>query len=90
MRRLNYWVVGSVLLAFLTGGYIGWIVTRVGCADGTCAGSAAVIGLTSGFVAAFGVGIVVVLASRSLDEWRTAERAGGLEPEPGSESDESE
>lgn len=83
VRQLNYWVVGSVVLAFVTGGYIGWIVTRVGCADGTCAGAAVVIGLTAGFVAAAGVGVVVVLASRSMDEWRTADQTDRSTPEEG-------
>ena len=75
MRRLNYWVLGSVLAAFASGGFIGWMVTRHGCeGGGTCAQSAVFFGLISGFVAAFGVGVVVVLADRSLREWREQDR----------------
>ncbi len=88
MRRLNYWVVGSVTAAFLAGAFIGWIVTRLGCGEGTCAASAIVIGLTAGFVSAVGVGVVVVLADRSLREWRDAELAGAPPPEPGCETGE--
>ncbi len=87
MRRLNYWVVGSVLVAFGSGGFIGWIVTTTGCAD-DCTTSAILIGLIAGLVAAVGVGVVVVLADRSLNEWRTAQVQGGPMPEPGCESEE--
>ena len=90
MRRLNVWVLASVIIAFLTGGFIGWIVTRVGCIEGTCAGSAILIGLIAGFVASVGVGVVVVLATRSMDEWRRAERIGGPMPEPGCEAEEAD
>ena len=91
MRQLNIWVLGSVGLAFVAGGFIGWIVTRVGCPEGSsCVGSSILIGLTAGFVAAVGVGIVVVLATRSMEEWRSAQAAGGPMPEPGCETDEQE
>ena len=51
------------------------------------AGAAVVIGLTAGFVAAAGVGVVVVLASRSMDEWRTADQTDPSTPEEGSSNE---
>ena len=87
-RRLNPWVTGSVGGAFVAGAFIGWIVTRLGCAEGTCTQSALVIAAIAGFVAAFGVGIVVVLADRSLREWREAGAYQG--PDVDSEPDEAD
>ena len=85
-RRLNPWVTGSVGGAFVAGAFIGWVVTRLGCDEGTCTQSALVIAAIAGFVAAFGVGIVVVLADRSLRESRAA---GTYQvPDVGSEPDE--
>lgn len=88
MRRLNPWVVGSIGIGFAAGAFIGWIVTRVGCAEGSCIASAIFIGFISGLVAAAGVGVVVVLADRSIREWRAAEHAGGPMPEVGCETGE--
>ena len=76
MTRLRYTFVAPVLLAGIVGGFIGWTVTRVGCSPPDCSvvGSLA-IGALSGLVAAAGVGVVVVLADRSLREWREWQRA---------------
>lgn len=90
MKRMNIWVIGSVIGAFIAGSFIGWMVTRLGCAEGSCATSAILIGLVSGFVAAVGVGIVVVLADLSLREWRAAQQSGGPMPEPGRETDDAD
>ena len=90
MRRLNPWVVGSVSGSFVAGAFIGWIVTRLGCEQGTCAQSAIVIGAVAGFVAAIGVGIVVVLADRSMREWRDGEHSANQHGEPDSEIGEAE
>lgn len=70
MRRLNRWVLLSVLGAFVAGGFVGWIVTDIGCATDDCSTSAIFIGFVSGLVAATGVGVVVVLADLSLREHR--------------------
>ena len=71
MLRPRYSFLIPVLAAGFAGGFIGWTVARVGCAGSTCTlFSNVAIGLVSGLVAAAGVGIVVVLADRSLHEWR--------------------
>lgn len=72
MTRLRYSFVAPVLLAGVVGGFIGWTVTRVGCSDANACSalSSLAAGVVSGLVAAAGVGIVVVLADRSLREWR--------------------
>ena len=80
MARLRLSFVLPVLASGLAGGFIGWIVTRVGCLGSACSPvTNLLIGLVSGLVAAAGVGIVVVLADRSLREWRewTEGGAGG-------------
>lgn len=71
MLRPRYSFLIPVLAAGCVGGFIGWTVARVGCATTTCTLFANLaISLVSGLVAAAGVGIVVVLADRSLHEWR--------------------
>lgn len=70
MTRLRYTFAVPVLLAGVTGGFIGWTVTRLGCDGTSCSQVVNVaVGLLTGLVAAAGVGIVVVLADRSLREW---------------------
>ena len=71
MARLRWSFALPVAAAGAAGGFIGWAVARVGCMDGSC-GAASVLaaGLIAGLAAAGGVGIVVVLADRSLREWR--------------------
>ena len=76
MGRLRFTFVVPVLLAGVVGGFIGWTVTRVGCSDAACSAlSSLAIGVVSGLVAAAGVGVVVVLADRSLREWREWQRS---------------
>lgn len=70
MRLPNPWVVVPSLLATVVGGVVGYQVTRVSCAPDGCAGAAIGIGILSALVALLGVGTVVVLAVRSIDEWR--------------------
>ena len=95
MARLRWTFAIPVLAAGAAGGFIGWAVARVGCLDGSCSPAAVfVIGLVSGLVAAVGVGIVVVLADRSLREWREwpgraeSRNEKGAEPEGGEGGDE--
>lgn len=87
MPRLNVWVLASVLVAFVSGGFVGWVVTRLSCQPGSCLPTEVVISLTSGFVAAFGVGVVIVLADQSMKEWRDGIQATQpTEPETNQDS----
>jgi hypothetical protein len=84
MSRLNPWVVIPVALATVAGGVVGALVTQVSCAPESCVPASIGIGLASAAAAFFGVGVVVVLAVRSMAEWREAERTGRRPPsEPG-------
>ncbi len=75
MARLRYTFVVPVGLAALIGGFIGGTVARVGCLDNSCDSlSILLVAAVSALVAAGGVGIVVVLADRSLREWRSESR----------------
>ncbi len=70
MSRIRYTFALPVLLAGAVGGFIGWTVSRVGCSGAGCSlVTNLIVGLLSGLIAAAGVGIVVVLADRSLREW---------------------
>ena len=84
MTRLRFTFAVPVLLAGITGGFIGWTVTRLGCAGTSCSQVAnVVVGLLTGLVAAAGVGIVVVLADRSLREWNEWRARNGEGPDGG-------
>lgn len=75
MVRLRYTFLAPVGLAGLIGGFIGGTVARVGCLDSSCDSlSILLVAAVSALVAAGGVGIVVVLADRSLREWRSESR----------------
>ena len=72
MTRLpNPWVAIPVLLSGVAGGVVGYLVTDASCAPRSCATAAAITAAITGLVIAAGVGVVVVLALRSLDEHRT-------------------
>ena len=89
MTRTNGpWVALSVIVAFLAGGFIGWMVTAISCEPESCVLTAAGVGLASGIVTAIGVGVVAALAVRSLGEWRTAADEGREAPGPGCETGE--
>lgn len=93
MARLRWSFALPVAAAGAAGGFIGWAVARVGCLDGSCgAYSVLAAGLIAGLAAAGGVGIVVVLADRSLREWREwqAGLKEGREPGGGSSNGGSE
>lgn len=80
------WINALALVGGAIGGTLGWAVTQVACRPGSCAVSAALVALVSGVVAAAGVGLVMILVSRSLDEWRASAAAGVEPPDPGCES----
>ena len=69
-RLPSPWVAVPVLLGTVAGGVIGYLVTEVSCSPASCVAAAAGIGLVSAIASFFGIGVVVVLAARSLAEWR--------------------
>jgi len=70
MRRPSPWIVVPVALATLAGGVLGALITRVSCAPDDCVVASIGIGVLSAAGAFFGVGVVVVLAVRSIAEWQ--------------------
>lgn len=71
MSRIpNPWIVVPVAAAAIAGGAVGYLVTDASCSPGSCGFVAALIGLVTAVGAAVGVGVVVVLALKSLSEWR--------------------
>lgn len=70
MRLPNPWVAVPILLAAVAGGVIGYIVTDASCAPHSCTVAAALFAVLGAAAAAIGVGVVVVLAVRSVAEWR--------------------
>jgi hypothetical protein len=83
MRRLpSPWVTVPVLLGTVAGGVVGYLVTQVSCAPGSCTGAAIAIGFLGAAVAFFGIGTVVVLALRSVAEWRELQDRGGRPQTP--------
>ena len=79
MARLRYTFAVPVGLAGLIGGFIGGTVARVGCLGSSCDSlSVLLVAAVSALVAATGVGIVVVLADRSLREWRSESREASV------------
>lgn len=69
MKLPNPWVAIPVLVAAVTGGVVGYLVTEASCA-GRCTVPAVLVALGVTVGAAVGVGTVVVLAVRSMREWR--------------------
>ena len=63
---------GSILIAGLCGGLIGFAFTDLQCDDG-CTGWAGIGAVIGAFVGAAGVGIVAVLVLRAMDEWNSVQ-----------------
>ncbi len=80
------WVALSVILAFLAGGFIGWMVTAISCQPESCVMTAGGVGLATGIITAIGVGVVAALAVKSLGEWRSAAEQRREAPGPGCET----
>lgn len=70
MRLPNPWVGIPVALAAIGGAAVGYFVTAASCAPSSCVVPAIGVAVGSGLIAAIGVGVVVVLALRSLAEYR--------------------
>jgi hypothetical protein len=90
MRLPNPWVTLPVLLSTVAGGVVGYLITEASCV-GRCTVPAILVGTGVAVAVAVGVGTVVVLAVRSMREWRELqdrevavfeESAAGAEPEP--------
>jgi hypothetical protein len=70
----------SILAAGAAGAFIGYAVTDLQC-TGDCTVSRGIGGLVGAVIAAVGVAIVVQLALRAMNEWRTVQARGGTEAE---------
>jgi hypothetical protein len=70
-RRLpNPWVAIPTLVAAVIGAVLGWTVTTVQCLPESCSATAALFAGLGALATGAGVLVVVVLAYRSLGEWR--------------------
>lgn len=76
-RRPNPWFFIPVLLGVAIGGALGWLITGVSCDD--CVASQSLVAVAGALVTGLGVGVVMVLAIRSMDEYK-AKTAAGEEP----------
>ncbi|MFN3217077.1 MAG: hypothetical protein ACE367_11330 [Acidimicrobiales bacterium] len=61
---------GSIVIAGLCGGLIGYAFTDLQCDDG-CTAAAGISGVIGAIIGAAGVAIVAVLVLRAMDEWET-------------------
>ncbi len=83
MRRYpNPWVFVPALGGMVIAGWLGYFFAEL---SGSGTAVALVVAVVAGIAAALGVGTVAVLAIRSFDEWRSAERDGRPPPEVGCE-----
>lgn len=88
MRRSpNPWVFIPALAGMVIGGWLGYFFAEL---SGSGTALALVVAALAGIAAAFGVGTVAVLAIRSFEEWRAAEREGRPAPGVGCEVPEQE
>ena len=76
MKKPNPWVWLPVGFAALAGATIGWVVTRLGCLPQGCLGWQVTAAALAALGAGIGVLVVVVLAIRSLAEWRRTDDQG--------------
>ena len=72
-RAPNPWIAVPSLLVGALAAFLGWMVTDVSCRSGggdACPGWGLALAAVSFLAATIGVGLVLVLAYRSLAEWR--------------------
>ncbi len=81
--RPNPWFFVPVVVSFVLGGALGWMIAGVSC--GSCPVSQSITGVLMGLAVAAGVGTVAVLGIRSVAEHREATEAGQPPPTPGCE-----
>lgn len=81
----NPWVLIPVLFATALGAALGYLVTSIGCRPDSCTITAVLMAIAGGAVGGVGVGVVAVLALRSLEEWHRS----GTPPDGGVPDDES-
>jgi hypothetical protein len=77
MRAPNPWIAVPALAAAAFGAVVGFQVTRISCAPGTCLGASLAVAVGAAAAALLGVGTVVVLAARSMAEWRRHQESAG-------------
>jgi ribosomal protein S18 acetylase RimI-like enzyme len=70
MRRPSAWVAVPVAVAAVGGATVGFVVTAASCSPRSCVVPAIAVSVAVGLVASVGVGVVVILALRSLAEFR--------------------
>ena len=85
-RKPNPWFFIPVLMGLAIGWVLGWMITGVSCTD--CVGSQVLVASLGALVTGVGVGVVMVLAIRSMDEARAREVAGIPDPGAGCEKGE--
>lgn len=81
-RYPNPWVFLPALVGLVIGAWLGYFIASL---SGSGTALAVVLAVLSGTAAAFGVGVVAVLAIRSFDEWKTAQERGLPPPTVGCE-----
>lgn len=70
MRMPNPWVIVPVGVAAAGGATVGFFVTTASCAPDSCVLSATAVAVGAALVACVGVGVVVILAFKSIAEFR--------------------
>ncbi len=75
-RTPNPWVAIPVVAGALLGAVLGYTVTGVNCLPEGCPTTAVLVAVISALAAGAGVLVVVVLAYRSIAEWRQGGRSG--------------
>lgn len=88
--RIKPLVAIPTVIGALAGGVIGAVVVDLLCAPSECRSLQITGAVLTGLGALIGIGVVVSLASRSLDEYHSAVAANRPPPEPGCETDQAD